>query len=390
MSVTERFEIEHDYIEDCRQINTEKEEFESTHDYFEDAIFEQAWEEIEKDDELDDLMQTLHDEEARDRVELRQQDLDLGATLRRPLDRLDKDDDVFDGFQDDDDATYDFDDMDPFEDNTTDMNTTMPTPHVHHDFTQEIMAYVDHVVFVTKVLFTVQHMDENELTRHAEEICGSQHVSELKHLEDLEDEVTASTCAVKSVPSWLERSNEGILKALRHQHDLAVSQNSPRIKDEDDEENCILPLGIYVHVEKTFYSDCEDEKHIHNKFIFDCINEDLDRVLAESTSCATCPEWRRNNTRPALFPMLNRFSSDNDIALWLKDSFRVGERTCIRASPGADNHDELMRIVDVVNSEVQEFMRPGGMFWLRKDRSDFIEAGAIAEEMLDEMIVDML
>ena len=153
---------------------------------FEDAIFEEAWEEIVKDekhDELEDLMRSLNDDEGDgEQVELKQQDLDLGATLRRPLDRHDKDgdDDIFEAFEDDDDAAYDFDDMDPFADNTLDTNNLSQTLHAHHDFTQEMMTYIDHVVFVSRVLFTVRNMDENELTRHAEEICGSEYVSELE------------------------------------------------------------------------------------------------------------------------------------------------------------------------------------------------------------------
>ena len=241
----------------------------------------------------------------------------------------------------------------------------------------------EHVVFVSRVLFTVRNMDENELTRHAEEICGSVHVSELEHLEDLEDEVTASICSVKSTPDWIQSSKEGIFQALRHRHDLAVSRNLPHMRNDQNEEDNVLPLGIYVHVEKTFYADCEDETHIHNKFVFDCINEDLHRILEESTSCAIRPVWRLSNARPALFPMLSRFSSDSDVVLWLKESFRNAERSCIQAS---DDQDEGMRIAELVNSEVQMQMRPGGTFWLRRDHEDFVEAGKIADDILDELI----
>ena len=152
LSATERFEIEHDQIEPCKNDIG----IESTHDYFEDAIFEEAWEEIVKDekhDEMENLMRTLDD----DQVELKQQDLDLSATLRQPLYRHNKnDDDIFEAFQDDDDVTYDFEDMDPFAENTLDTNNSTQTFHAHHDFTQEMMTYIDQVVFVSKVLFAVQ------------------------------------------------------------------------------------------------------------------------------------------------------------------------------------------------------------------------------------------
>ena len=71
--------------------------------------------------------------------------------------------------------------------------------------------------------------------------------------------------------------------------------------------------------------------------------------------------------------------------LWLKESFRNAERSCIQAS---DDQDEGMRIAEMVNSEVQMQMRPGGTFWLRRDHEDYVEAGKIADDILDELISD--
>ena len=51
-------------------------------------------------------------------------------------------------------------------------------------------------------------------------------MSELEHLEDLEDEIIASICSVKGTPDWLQSSKEGILQALKHQHDHSVTKSS--------------------------------------------------------------------------------------------------------------------------------------------------------------------
>lgn len=367
--------MEHDYIVSATSIPTSREKFETeAKEIVSENIFEKAWVEISG----------VHTE------------MDLNATLRRPLDNNNDnndDNDIFSGFDDEDDE-YDFDDMDPFANTTSDLPPSVKFTHTpHHNFTNEMLVYVDRIMFVSKVLFTVREMDEDELTRHATEICGSEHVSTLDHLEDLEDEITAATCSLTLIPDWVKQSDSGILKRLRHVHESAVLKEIPyRVMSRErgeEETSLILPLGIYVHIEKTFYADCDDDVHIHNKFIFDCVNEDLDRVLSESTSCAIHPTWRRSNLRPALLPTLSRFSNDDDVVSWLKQSFRNSEMKCIRVDNEDNGEGEDLKIAELVNSEIQEFMRPGGMYWVRKDYEDYEEAGLLADEILGELVDEL-